>query len=134
MIRPRDTDRYGRTVADVMLLDGRSLNKEMVAHGYAWWYKQYSPKDVELAQLERQAKDAGLGLWSQPDPIPPWEWRKGGGVPETAGVIGNRNSHIYHRPGCPNGAKIAEKNRVAFDSPADAVAVGYRPGKDCHKE
>src|SRR4051812_12714647 len=29
-IRPHDTDRYGRTVADVVLPDGRSLNRELV--------------------------------------------------------------------------------------------------------
>jgi endonuclease YncB( thermonuclease family) len=35
-IRPRDTDRYGRTVAEVILPDGRLMNREMVrqaSHG-----------------------------------------------------------------------------------------------------
>jgi micrococcal nuclease len=31
----RDQDRYGRTVADVRLPDGRSLNQEIVRGGYA---------------------------------------------------------------------------------------------------
>jgi micrococcal nuclease len=31
----RDHDRYGRTVADVRLPDGRSLNQEIVRGGYA---------------------------------------------------------------------------------------------------
>ena len=30
IIRARDTDRYGRTVAEVILPDGRSMNREMV--------------------------------------------------------------------------------------------------------
>src|SRR5262245_32061399 len=32
-IRPRDTDRYGRTVAEVILPDGRSMNRELVRAG-----------------------------------------------------------------------------------------------------
>src|SRR4051812_3638778 len=32
-VRPRELDRYGRTVADVILPDGRSLNREMVGQG-----------------------------------------------------------------------------------------------------
>ena len=38
-ILPRDTDRYGRTVAEVILPDGRSMNREMVRQGMAWWYQ-----------------------------------------------------------------------------------------------
>ena len=60
-IRPRDTDRYGRTVAEVILPDGRSLNREMVRQGMAWWYRKYAPADTELARLESEAKAAGAG-------------------------------------------------------------------------
>ena len=35
-------------------------------------------------------------------------------------VIGNRKSHIYHRPDCPNYSQVAPKNRVAFNSAAEA--------------
>jgi endonuclease YncB( thermonuclease family) len=34
-IRPRDTDRYGRTVADVVFADGSSMSQEMVEYGMA---------------------------------------------------------------------------------------------------
>ena len=33
-IRVRDTDQYGRTVADVLLPDGRNLNHELVKAGF----------------------------------------------------------------------------------------------------
>jgi endonuclease YncB( thermonuclease family) len=46
-------------------------------------------------------------------------------------IIGNRNSHIYHWPGCPGYTKIAEKNQVPFSSPAEAEAAGYRAAKNC---
>lgn len=36
-VKVRDTDRYRRLVAEVMLPEGRSLNHELVAAGLAWW-------------------------------------------------------------------------------------------------
>ncbi len=70
-----DRDRYGRTVAEVLLPDGRSLNRELVRAGFAWWYWRYTPDDETLAQLEREARAAKRGLWADPNPIPPWQWR-----------------------------------------------------------
>jgi micrococcal nuclease len=40
-IRERDKDRYGRTVAKVILPDGKSLNRELVRAGMAHWYRKY---------------------------------------------------------------------------------------------
>jgi endonuclease YncB( thermonuclease family) len=74
-VRPRTIDRYGRTVADVLLPDGRSLSREIVRAGFAWWYRRYSD-DRELATLEAEARAARRGLWVDPDPVPPWEWRQ----------------------------------------------------------
>jgi len=31
-------------------------------------------------------------------------------------IIGNRRSHIYHRPDCPNYSQVAPRNRVEFNS------------------
>jgi micrococcal nuclease len=71
-----NTDRYGRTVGTIILPDGRSLNEELVKNGMAWHYKAYS-KDVNLANLETDARQYKRGLWSQPNPIAPWDFRKG---------------------------------------------------------
>ncbi len=70
-----DRDRYGRTVAEVRLPDGRSLNQELVKAGFAWWYWRYAPDDETLAQLEHEARAAKRGLWADPHAVPPWEWR-----------------------------------------------------------
>jgi micrococcal nuclease len=70
-----DMDRYGRTVADVILPDGRVLNRELVAAGLAWWYRRYAPHDRILERLEAKARAARKGLWVDPKPIPPWCWR-----------------------------------------------------------
>ena len=69
----RDMDRYGRYIGDVMI-DGRSANAELVAAGLAWRYRAYS-KDPALAALEEEARAKRLGLWADPAPLPPWEFR-----------------------------------------------------------
>ncbi len=71
-----DVDRYWRTVGEVVLPDGGSLNEGLVKAGLAWWYRRYAPEDGTLAQLEANAKAAKRGLWAEPNPVPPWEWRK----------------------------------------------------------
>lgn len=67
-------DRYGRLLAEVLLEDGRILNKEIIKNGLAWHYKKYSDSK-EYAELENQAREAKIGLWIDPDPIAPWIWR-----------------------------------------------------------
>jgi micrococcal nuclease len=128
-VREMDADRYGRTVAEVILPDGKSLNRELVRGGYAWWFSKYAPADRELAALQAEAKAAKRGLWSQPNPVPPWEWRKA--MPATAGVIGNRRSMIYHAANCRGAASMSEKNRVTFASREEAEKAGYRKAGDC---
>jgi endonuclease YncB( thermonuclease family) len=79
LVRVQDNgqDRYGRTLGDIYLGE-RWVNLEMVAEGYAWHYKAYS-KDKRLADAEVGARKAKRGLWTDRDPVPPWEFRKGGG-------------------------------------------------------
>ena len=69
-------DKYGRTLADVLLRDGMNVNHELVEEGWCWWYRKYAPGDLELQKLEKEARDAKKGLWADPKPVPPWEWRK----------------------------------------------------------
>jgi len=74
-VQPGDRDRYERTVGDVLLRDGRSLNRELVKAGFAWWYRRYAPDDETLEQLEREARRTKRGLWADPHAVAPWEWR-----------------------------------------------------------
>jgi len=69
-----DTDRYGRTVAEVWLGE-RHINREMVREGHAWVYTQYL-RDQTLRVDETRAREAGLGLWSMADPVEPRQWRR----------------------------------------------------------
>ena len=69
-----DVDRYGRVVGDVKLADGRSLGRELLREGLAWYYRRYA-NDPDFAKLEADARAAKRGLWSEPNPIPPWKFR-----------------------------------------------------------
>jgi endonuclease YncB( thermonuclease family) len=107
----RDTDRYGRLVA-VVTIGARNLNRELVKAGLAWWYRQYAPNDRDLQALEAEARRARRGLWADPSPTPPWEfrhgktrpqsWTGGAGPPdaEQATVYVTANGRRYHRAGC----------------------------------
>jgi len=48
----------------------------IVAEGLAWWYKRYAPKDDDLRKAENDARASKKGLWSHPNPIPPWKFRR----------------------------------------------------------
>ena len=66
--------RYGRAVARVET-EGGDLGAMLIGDGLAWHYREYAPNETEYARLQRQARNADRGLWSQASPIPPGEWR-----------------------------------------------------------
>ena len=74
-------DRYGRIVGQVFVEPSAvDAGLFQVRAGLAWHYKKYegeqSPEDRErYAKAEDDAKASKTGLWGEPDPVPPWEWR-----------------------------------------------------------
>lgn len=70
---PLTQDRYGRTVARV-ICDGIDANAEQVRRGFAWFYRAYG-RDRTLAAIEADARADRRGLWADPNPVPPWDWR-----------------------------------------------------------
>lgn len=73
-VQSSGTDRYGRTLGTLWIGE-TDANREMVRMGYAWAYRKYL-RDDSLIDVEADAKAARRGLWSDPDPIPPWDFRK----------------------------------------------------------
>ncbi|KAF0236684.1 MAG: hypothetical protein FD181_2588 [Prolixibacteraceae bacterium] len=67
-------DKYGRTLGYVLVGDV-NVNEELLRLGMDWHYKQYN-KDEELAKIEMQARTKKVGLWSQPNPVAPWDFRR----------------------------------------------------------
>lgn len=116
-VKEHGRDKYGRTIGDVFLPDGTNLNKELVKDGFAWWYYQYSD-DKEIEQLEQEARVSREGLWSDPDPISPWNFRhnpgsRGNSISNTSladnsvtsdpidtVVYVTKTGSKYHRAGC----------------------------------
>lgn len=72
-LRPAGRDRYGRMLASVSC-GGVDAGSEQVRAGLAWAYRAYRP-GAGLLQLEEEARAARRGLWADPKPVPPWEWR-----------------------------------------------------------
>ena len=87
----RKKDRYGRTVGKILVAEPTCLESTcpktvdachaQVVAGMAWWYRQYAgeqePGDARrYEQSEQEARDRRLGLWADPQPTPPWDWRK----------------------------------------------------------
>jgi endonuclease YncB( thermonuclease family) len=148
-----ERDRYDRVLGHV-ILDGRWINQEHIADGWAWHYKQYNDSAV-LAEAETKAREAKLGLWAKPNPIAPWDFRnppKKRGPPDPLGEASfsdstelaqhldysqsesdetvwiNDTSPRYHRADC--------KYLKGSDTPVLLSEVDglYPPCKVCHPE
>lgn len=130
----RDTDRYGRVVAQCSI-DGRDMGEAIVNSGLAWAYRRYS--DIyDLA--EKGAAVAGRGLWAVEIAMPA-DYRAARTAPApvpTQGCVikGNisSNGRIYHVPGQEHYARTqineAQGERW-FCSAAEAQAAGWRAAR-----
>jgi len=77
-VEAKDTDRYGRTVAEVFRTD-ENVGLTLVEEGHAVVYRQYLGScdgDAYLAS-EQQARSRSAAFWQQPSPIMPWDYRRG---------------------------------------------------------
>jgi micrococcal nuclease len=114
-------DRYGRTLAYLILPDGTNVSREMVLQGLAHVYTV--PPNMrfreELLAAQREAISAPRGIWlkalKQDEPF----------------YIGNRRSLLFHRPTCHLGQNTAKANRVQIKSITDAYQQGYSPCRTC---
>lgn len=70
----REVDRNGRPIV-TMTVGSLDVSAEQVRRGMAWVYRAYS-MDPDLLRLEASAREAKVGLWADPAPVPPWEWRR----------------------------------------------------------
>jgi endonuclease YncB( thermonuclease family) len=75
VVQVQGRDRYARDIA-TLEAGGRDLARVLVAEGLAWHFTRYSD-DPALAAAEAEARAAGRGLWADPEPVAPWEWRAG---------------------------------------------------------
>ena len=76
------TDNYQRSVAIVFLCengktDALSLNERQIQDGMAWVYDFFcTSQECNTWKFEEaMAKTRKIGLWKNPSPTPPWQWR-----------------------------------------------------------
>jgi len=56
-------------------IGGKNLNAAMLEAGMAWHFDKHDNRQ-SMADRQEAARKAGTGLWANPKPIPPLEWRK----------------------------------------------------------
>lgn len=130
-------DRYGRLVGTV-LVDSVDVNLEQIRAGMAWFFRRYATdvpaeRRAEYEEAEAAAREAKRGLWAQPRPVAPWEFRRPTvATGQAAGpIVGNLRSRVYHLPTCPDYGRVAERNRRAFQTEDEAQQAGFRKAGNC---
>ena len=89
LVRFAKNDKYGRILGNVWVQPrdclpcGKTLyvNHAQILAGMAWWYRYYADDQSEgdrgrFESAEREAIARKWGLWADPDPVPPWVWRR----------------------------------------------------------
>ena len=76
-IVPVQWDDYGRLVA-MVLLGRKNISEELVRSGYAWVHIYYCRKKIcrSWESLEREAREARIGLWGGDKIVEPWVWKR----------------------------------------------------------
>lgn len=72
----RSPDRYGRAVAIIHLSNGDTLQAALLRAGFAWVWPRYCENCQSWQELQDDARRAWRGLWLDPSPTAPWEWRQ----------------------------------------------------------
>lgn len=74
-VESKAVDKFGRTIALISIGD-INVNEEQVRRGMAWANSR-SRESRTYAKLQSEAQQARRGLWSQPAPQQPSQWRRG---------------------------------------------------------
>lgn len=79
VLTAQDRDRFGRLVAQVTVQGDRQMwdvSNSLARIGLGWIDPRYGAEEQDLIEEQSLAQAEGIGLWSAPNPIPPWEWRQ----------------------------------------------------------
>lgn len=123
-VKKTGEDRYGRSLGFVSW-DGIDINAKMIQDGWAWHYKKYN-HDSKLADLELQARAARRGLWAEPNPLAPWDFRDRKKPKQPASTGGehwlNMNSNVRHNESCEH-FKNSKKGRLCRPDEGKACGI-----------
>jgi len=81
-VRYAERDDHGRVLGTLYYTSEKGLvdvNLTMILNGWAWHYYSFATNDKLPAydKAEQAARKAQVGLWAKPNPIRPYDWRKG---------------------------------------------------------
>jgi endonuclease YncB( thermonuclease family) len=94
--RVQTVDRYGRRVARIEC-DGVDATEAMLRTGHAWVYDRYVT-DRGLYAVQESARSAKEGLWSDPNAIAPWDWRRASRARADRSDCGSRGGPGWRKP------------------------------------
>ncbi len=92
-VKKTGTDRYGRTLGNVIVGDV-DANAKMVEDGWAWHFKKYND-EKRLAKLELAARKAKCGLWADDSPLAPLDYRARQKVPQAGPKEANQKALFW---------------------------------------
>ena len=74
---PKSIDKYGRLVA-VIMMERINIGEELVKSGLAWVHIYFCNEQIcdTWKAMQERAGSERRGLWSDRDPVAPWQWRK----------------------------------------------------------
>ena len=141
--QPKDTDRYGRVVAECFV-QGQSVNRWMVRSGWAVAYRQYA---TAFIADEADARQHQRNLWQGSFQMPA-DYRRGkrdkaarqapvatptvSGGCRIKGNICRQGKKIYHMPGQRDYERTSidlSRGERMFCSPEEAARAGWQPAK-----
>lgn len=135
-------DDYGRTVGRVFQ-GGEDMGLRQVEAGLAWAFRRYlrDPASPVIA-AEAAARQAGRGLWHDPAPVPPWDFRHGARPGPAMAPEGASRHHlsaarprIYEDLGSGNPAGSGSGADPGYRPPGDGtVHTGPRGGRFTYSE
>ncbi len=74
-VKSHGSDHYGRILGEIYSPD--SINEKMITTGMAWAYRYHGkPTNEKYVTLENKARSEKKGLWSEPNAVEPWKWRR----------------------------------------------------------
>ena len=129
----------GEVIRACQLGHDEDLGMALLRNGHAWALPGSFPY---YGQLERRAKETGLGIWGS-DAVTPWEWREGKrvvgkpGKPEeecnVKGMLNDAGERVYIVPTDPDYEHLSvdvAKGEQLFCSDEEARHAGWRrPGE-----
>lgn len=76
-VKTRGADDYNRILGEVLSpVELSNVNLMLVSEGLAWHDVQFAKDRHDIREAEDMARRAKSGLWSDPNPVAPWEFRK----------------------------------------------------------